>query len=155
MKPHAFINVVIPFDSRMSAAANAFIESLADRSQGNYPNQVVEDKLSRVRGLHFMTLTVIDPLCPAELDADPDRAPPSPPPDARSHLLFEISSDVGAKALIADLADRFGDELSGLLTAAGLTKPATELAAFLGGHEVVIGDTWGSTLGQVFTGSPE
>lgn len=153
MNAHAFINVVIPFDARNSAEVNAVIKSLADPSQGNYPNRAAQRQLSQVRGLHYMSLTVAEPLCPAEVNANAYGTPPEPA-GQNAHLLAEISSDVGAQALLTELVQYFDNQLQALLTAAGITKPNTELVAFLVKHSVTIGDTWGATLGQVFTGSP-
>jgi len=44
--------------------------------------------------------------------------------------------------------------LASVLAAAGLIVGANQLLPLLLKHRVVIGDSWGSTLGQVFTGSP-
>jgi deferrochelatase/peroxidase EfeB len=146
---HAFINVVIPFDSRRSVEVNDAIMDLTDRSHGNYPSDAINQQLSQVRGMHFMTVTVAGPLCPAELDGDPEV-----PPNQPAHLVFEISADVGPKALLADLVERFHQSLSALLAAAGIAKTHDELLAFLLKHRIRISDTWGATLGQVFSGSP-
>lgn len=154
MDANAFINVVIPFESGKSEAVNKAIEELTDKSKGNYPSPAIDQQLSQVHGMHFMTVTVAGPVCPSELDADPELPPPSVPPNRPAHLLFEISADVGPKVLLADLVERFGAPLLALLAAAGMTKTHEELLPFLLKHRVRICDTWGATLGQVFSGSP-
>lgn len=153
MKPHAFINVVIPFDSALSEAVNDVIESFEKPNFGNYPNKEIDGRLSQVKGLHFMTLTVVEPACPSEVDRDPADAAPAVGGEP-SHLLIEISSDEGSEGLLPDLAARFQQELLDLLRAAGVPQSIGQLLPFLLKHRLVIGDTWGSTLGQIFTGSP-
>src|ERR1700761_8345167 len=110
MNAHAFINVVIPFDARNCAEVNAVIKGLADPSQGNYPNRAAQRQLSQVRGLHYMSLTVAEPLCPAEVNANAYGTPPEPA-GQNAHLLAEISSDVGAQALLTELVQYFDNQL--------------------------------------------
>ena len=132
---------------------NDVIRSFEKPDSGNYPSDEIERKLAQVKGLHFMTLTVVEPACPSEIDRDPADAAPAVAGEP-SHLLIEISSDEGSEGLLADLAAQFQQELLDLLRAAGVPQSIGQLLPFLLKHRLVIGDTWGSTLGQTFTGSP-
>ncbi|MBC8724349.1 hypothetical protein F6X37_22975 [Paraburkholderia sp. 31.1] len=151
MNPHAFINVVIPFDCWHSDAVNKQIKALTE--EGNYPREDICNGLAKVRGLHFMTLVVAEPKCPAEYDADPD-LPPLEPTSTTSHLVIEISSDYGRQALFTDLVEHFHGPLLNVLDKAGIKTTRDRLRAYLLKKTVEISDTWGGPAGQVFSGSP-
>src|ERR1700738_3642021 len=163
MNPHSFVNVVIPFSAANVAATNAAISALADPGGGNYPQDAIRRSLSNVKGLHYMSLTVAGPLCPAEIDAGPAAVRPANVTGS-AWLLIEICSDTGSEECLSDLVVHFvsgpGNDippasgLASVLAAAGLIVGANQLLPLLLKHRVVIGDWWGSTLGQVFTGSP-
>jgi deferrochelatase/peroxidase EfeB len=160
---HTFVNVVIPFSAAHWVATNAAIREMADPASGNYPRAAIRQSLSNVRGLHYMSLTAASPLCPAEIDAGPDSVNPATATGS-AWLLIEMSSDTGSDECLSDLAVHFApgpgnaipatSGLASVLIAAGLPVGANQLLPLLLKHRVVIGDSWGSTLGQVFTGSP-
>jgi deferrochelatase/peroxidase EfeB len=148
MSDHAFINVVIPFDPDRSGAVDKVLRSLTDPRIGNRPAKHIQDALAGAERLHFVSITAVDPKCPAERD-DPD------PPTGKSHLVIELSADGGIAEALAMLAQQIGSELSDVLTAAGLAHDRGTLAEYLLRHHCRIGATWGAdALGQVFTGSP-
>ncbi|MCC8400492.1 hypothetical protein LJ655_01055 [Paraburkholderia sp. MMS20-SJTN17] len=151
MNAHAFINVVIPFDCTHSGAVNEKIQALT--KEGNYPREDICHALAKVRGLHFMTLVVAKPKCPAEYDAAPD-LPPLKPTSTTSHLVIEISSDYGPQALFTDLVEHFHGPLLSVLDQAGIKTTRDRLRAYLLRKTVKIRDTWGGPAGQVFSGSP-
>jgi deferrochelatase/peroxidase EfeB len=162
MNPHIFVNVVIPFSAANLAATNTAISALADPAVGNYPSAVIRQSLLNVKGLHYMSLTVAGPLCPAEIDAGPASVPATTKGSA--WLLIELCSDTGSDECLSALAVHFvsgpGNAvpptpgLTSVLSAAGFIVGANQVLPLLLKHRVVIGDSWGSTLGQVFTGSP-
>jgi deferrochelatase/peroxidase EfeB len=154
MNAPAFINVVIPFDPLNAAYVNHEIEALTEPGKGNYPSEKLDAELRQVTGLHFMTLSVAEPLCPAESQVAPD-TPPPPPRNARAHLVLEITSDYGSRVLLAELVEHFGEHLIGLLEAAGIAKKRKDLLPFLLENEINIDPRWfRGTIGQVFSGSP-
>src|SRR4030088_11616 len=106
MNPHTFVNVVIPFSAANLAATNAAISALADPAGGNYPRDVIRQSLSNVKGLHYMSLTVAGPLCPAEIGAGPSSANPANAAGS-AWLLIEICSDTGSDECLSDLAVHF------------------------------------------------
>jgi deferrochelatase/peroxidase EfeB len=160
---HTFVNVVIPFSAANLAATNDAISAMADSAGGNYPQAAIRRSLSNVKGLHYMSLTVASPICPAEIDAGPASVNPATATGS-AWLLIEISSDTGSAECLSDLVVHFSpgpgnaipstSGLASVLIAAGLPAGAKQLLPLLLKHRVVISDTWGSTLGQVFTGSP-
>jgi deferrochelatase/peroxidase EfeB len=163
MNSHTFVNVVIPFSAANLAATNAAISAMAEPAGGNYPQAEIRQSLSNVKGLHYMSLTVASPLCPAEIDAGPASVNPAGATGS-AWLLIEISSDTGSDECLSDLAVHFtpgpGNTISptsglaSVLIAAGVPVGANQLLPLLLKQRVVIGDSWGATLGQIFTGSP-
>jgi deferrochelatase/peroxidase EfeB len=149
----AFINIVIAFAPHKAKAVNRRIGQLTDPSRGNYPKLALENALRKVRGLHYMTLTVASPLCPAEVNVKPDSPPPEPT-DKPAHLIIEMTADFGAAVVLPELVQHFHASLLTLLAAAGISRTRQELLDYLLKKEVVISDAWGGTLGQVFSGSP-
>jgi len=149
----AFINIVIAFAPHKVRAVNDSIGRLTDPKQGNYPNDVIKALLKNVRGLHYMSLTVAGPLCPAEVNVKPSLRP-SEPPGQPAHLIIEMTADFGSAVVLPELVFHFHSYLLTLLAAAGISRTREDLLKFLFKKEVVISDKWGGTLGQVFSGSP-
>jgi deferrochelatase/peroxidase EfeB len=150
---HAFINVVIPFASKRADAVNEALHRLTDPRFGNRPKDAIGRALSGL-GIHFMTITVVDPICPAERDRAPDEQPPALA-HADAHLAIEISADHGTGETLARLSESMGNELVQLLQLAGLSVDQESLHPYLMQHRRVIAASWGcDALGQVFTGSP-
>jgi deferrochelatase/peroxidase EfeB len=148
MTAHAFINIVIPFDPTHSASVKSVLREHTDPGQGNRPAQVIDDVLTQTGIVHFMSMTVVDPTCPAE-------PPQSIPADARAHLAIEVSADVGLEEALAVLARELEQFLVMLLKAAELTAGQESLENYLLRHSVRIDASWGANaLGQVFTGTP-
>ena len=151
----AFINVVIPFEPEHSDAVNEVLRQLARPGQGNRPLAAIEERLDKAGFLHFMSITVVEPKCPAE-----DVAPPQKKSffsgRPKSHLLIEISADRGTAEVLTALADDnlLKCQLNDVLAAANVMRGGEALAAYLLRHVRVIGASWGYTLGQIFSGSP-
>jgi deferrochelatase/peroxidase EfeB len=149
MMSHALISVVIPFDAAHSDAVDAAIHACTDPAQGNQPAQALCDALNGTGVVHFMSITVVRPLTPPELE---DGRPL--PPASVSHLMIELSADGGAAEVLSCLAKAIGNELEAILSAAGLERDRP-LATYLLRRHREIGAHWGApALGQVFTGSP-
>jgi len=150
----SFINVVIPFPSERSDRVNEALCALAQPKCGNRPSEEIERILTDIGTVHFMTIVVARPICPAELSAPP----PGPAPAQRSeqsHLLIEISADPGTEETLTILADKLGPQLRQVLSAAGIELGGASLGRYLLRRSLAIGATWGSdALGQVFSGSP-
>jgi len=145
---HTFINVVVPFESKHSAEVQATLKDLTDSALGNRPTKNVNEALASVGAIHFLSMTVIDPVCPA----DPSTLVVK---SKVSHLLIEISSDWGAEETLSELAGRLPSELTKVLDAASVKVGNTELGKFLVDHNRVIDVTWhADALGQVFSGTP-
>jgi deferrochelatase/peroxidase EfeB len=148
----AFINVVIPFAARYSQRVNEVLRALTDGKSGNRPSVSIEQTLTSIGIVHFMSITVVEPVCPSEQDWSRQEEPGS----GESHLLIEMSADGGTAEALAMVGDRLGPELWRILRAAEL-KPAPKetLGAYLLRHQKVIGASWHSqALGQIFSGSP-
>jgi deferrochelatase/peroxidase EfeB len=145
---HTFINVVVPFNAEHSQSVRAVIEGLTEATLGNRPTEKVSEALTSMGVIHFMSMTVIDPVCPSEPAREIG-------PAEKSHLLIEISSDWGAKETLSGLAIRLGPELRKTLAAAKIDLCNTALDKFLIKHNRVIGASWHSdAVGQVFSGTP-
>ena len=71
MKAHSFVNVVIPFDRDCSDQVNAVLKQWTDDAKGNSPTEGIEASLRRAGGIHFMSMTVVMPRCPAEKPESP------------------------------------------------------------------------------------
>ena len=148
----AFISIVIAFRPHHVRAVNASIKLLTDPLRGNCPNLALKKELRRVRGLHFMSLTVAEPLCPAEVNVKPN--PPPAPMGKWAHLIIEMTSDFGSADVLPELVQHFQGPLLALLAAAGISRTQANLLRYLRRKEVLISDKWGGTVGQVFSGSP-
>ncbi|MGQ0546919.1 MAG: Dyp-type peroxidase [Betaproteobacteria bacterium] len=149
---HAFINVVIPFDAAHSGAVDEAIRACTDPAQGNRPAQALRKALDDTGIVHFMSVTVVRPLTPPELE---DGRPL--PPGSVSHLVIELSADGGSARVLDMLAGepRIGDALRTILQAAHVHFDPDRLGNHLHAHDRRIGAHWGAeALGQVFTGSP-
>ncbi len=154
MTDHAFINVIVPFESGYSRDVNKTLCGLTAKGCGNQPNADIECRMYEIGVVHFMSITVADPVCPAERDGPPGNPVPA---DAKgtSHLIIEISADGGAAEVLGLLADKLGLELKQILAAADVAHDGQPLATYLLEHHVVIKAPWGSgALGQIFSGSP-
>jgi deferrochelatase/peroxidase EfeB len=170
MMTHAFINVVIPFASEYSGEVNKVLRDLTEpvtkpvakpeteavtkRERGNEPNEEIEEILRNIGTVHFMSITVVEPTCPAERDrSSEDQASNLRSKD--SHLLIEISADGGTEETLTVLADGLEPELKRILHAANLELGDASLSRYLLRRNRVIGAAWGcDALGQVFSGSP-
>src|ERR1700676_2779870 len=130
MNPHTFVNVVIPFSAAKVAATNTAISALADPGGGNYPQDAIRTSLSNVKGLHYMSLTVAGPLCPAEIDAGPASVSPENVTGS-AWLLIEICSDTGSEECLSDLSVHFVSGLASVLVAAGVSVGANQLLPLL------------------------
>lgn len=154
MSSPAFINVVIPFDPLNVDNVNLAIELLTEKAQGNYPKRNIRRLLMKVRGLHFMSLSVIDTLCPSESDVAQNLKPVRPTNKA-AHLVIEITADYGSEVVLADLVEHFSTPLKAVLVAADPDISRANLLDYLRSYEVKISAKWRfSALGQVFSGSP-
>src|SRR5271165_1566380 len=155
MMAPAYINVVIPFDSKHSDGVNTVLRGLTRPDEGNRPLPAIEQALDAAGIVHFMSITVIEPRCPAE-DAAPVEKKGFFHHPARSHLLIEISADGGTEAALTRLsgAADLGPQLKDVLAAANVVLGDEPLGAYLLRQHRVISDSWGGMLGQVFTGSP-
>jgi deferrochelatase/peroxidase EfeB len=157
MMSHSFINVVIPFECGRSEAVNGVLRDL--KREGNRPLPDIERTLTEMGVVHFMSITVVEAVCPAEKNAaEKNGSTEAHAPaqrQASSHLVIELSADGGTEETLTLLAHRMGPELSRILVAANVTLRGESLEAYLLRHSRVIGASWGSdALGQVFTGSP-
>ena len=158
----AFVNVAIPFLSEHSDEVNKVLAELTDSSKGNRPIQSVLTVLDEMRIVHFMSMTVVDPRCPADAADQAEKKPVA----QRSHLIIEMVVDGSTNVALTMLAQCMGAELKRLLDAAGVkcdvdadadadaVAVARAIASLLTRHRIVIRDTWRGTLGQVFNGSP-
>jgi deferrochelatase/peroxidase EfeB len=154
MSSPAFINIVVPFDPLNVDNVNAAIRSLTEETRGNYPKRDIRKLLRKVRGLHFMSLGVIDTLCPSESDVAPSLKP-SRPTNKAAHLVIEITSDYGSRVVLAELAEHFCAPLRTVLDAAEPSLSRAGMLDLLLSYEVRISAKWRfSALGQVFSGSP-
>jgi deferrochelatase/peroxidase EfeB len=155
MTTQSFINVVIPFASALADDVDLAIDALRNPACGNRPAAAAERQLGCVQSLHFMSITVVRPICPAETGGSPPRKHRQ---DKHAHLLLELTADAGPAAVFGALANVFGNELASILGAAKIATGAG-LAKVLLKHHVVISDGWSfwkrrRALGQVFSGSP-
>lgn len=149
----SFINVVVPFEARNASAVNAVLRGLTDPALGNRPTGALDSAL-RHTGVHFMSMTVVEPVCPSERDG---KGPPLAAARAEAHLVIEISADDGTEETLTVLARRLEKPLLNLLATAGLAVEQDQgaLRAYLMRHAHPISASWGSdALGQVFSGSP-
>ncbi len=151
---HAFINVVIPFSSEYSDDVNQTLRDLARPGCGNQTSEEIERILTDIGTVHFMTITVAEPICPAERSGSPPELAPTLRSE-QSHLLIEISADRGTEETLTILADKLEPQLKRILNAANIELGDASLGRYLVRHSRAIGATWGSdALGQVFSGSP-
>ena len=155
MRAPAYINVVIPFDPKYSDGVNALLRGLTRPEEGNRPLAAIEQALDAAGFVHFMSITVVEPRCPAENAAPVEKKGLFRRP-ARSHLLIEISADGGTDEALMSLsqATNVGLQLKQILAAANVALGDEPLGAYLVRRHRVISDSWGGMLGQVFTGSP-
>lgn len=130
---HAFVTVVVPFDDRHSDVVDRRLDGL-----GNLKGGQVTDALDTSAFVHFMSLTVV-------------RGSSGRP----AHLVLEAQADGYPKGVLRRLADAIGDELRGVLAAAGVTVAASELGDFLVRQDRQVGQGWFSVPGVVFTGTPD
>ena len=155
MTDPAYINVVIPFDPKHSDGVNTLLRELTTPGQGNRPLPAIEEALKATGIVHFMSITVVEPRCPAEAVAPVEKKGFFRRP-ARSHLLIEISADGGTAEVLMRLSEakELGLQLTQILAAADVVLGDETLGAYLLRQHHVISDSWGGMLGQVFTGSP-
>ena len=151
----AYINVVIPFDPKRSDGVNTVLRGLTRPDQGNRPLPAIERALDAVGVVHFMSITVVEPRCPAE-DAPPVEKKRFFRRPAQSHLLIEISADGGTEEALTSLSEaaNLGPQLKQILAAANIALGDEALGVYLLRQHRVISDSWGGMLGQVFAGSP-
>ena len=152
MTQHAFINVVIPFDAAHSDDVDKAIRTLTDPAQGNQPQHALCKALTDTGIVHFMSITVVRPLSPPELE---DGRPL--PPGSVSHLMIELSADGGSARVLEALAGEpiIGDALRAILRETHVHFDPDQLGRYLHSYDQRIGAHWGAeALGQVFTGSP-
>src|SRR5882672_700613 len=129
---HAFVTVVVPFDDKHSDAVNRHLDGL-----GNLQGGPVADVLDERAFVHFMSLSVVR--------GSSRRS---------AHLVLEAQADGYPKGVLRRLADAIGDELRGVLAAAGVIVAASELGDFLVRHDRQVGQGWFSVPGVVFAGTP-
>ena len=129
---HAFVTVVVPFDDKHSDAVNRHLDGL-----GNLQGGPVADVLDERAFVHFMSLSVVR--------GSSRRS---------AHLVLEAQADGYPKGVLRRLADAIGDELRGVLAAAGVTVAASGLGDFLVRHDRQVGQGWFSVPGVVFAGTP-
>jgi deferrochelatase/peroxidase EfeB len=155
MKPHAFVNVVVPFARRWASTVDRRLSELADPVEGNHPCRRLAAKLDEMPGLHYLSITVAKPLCPFE-DYEGTDVPVGDDEPAR--LLIEISSDLGPEEAIDELVRAIGADLARLLEDAGVEEAKGRLLPFLVEKRIEITAGWwpfrGTALGQVHCGSP-
>src|SRR6266545_1476722 len=131
---HAFVTVVVPFDDKNSDAVNARLDQL-----GNLQGGPVAAALDASAFAHFMSLTVV-------------RGSLGHP----AHLVLEAQADGHPAGVLRRLAGTIGDELRGVLTAAGVPVPDSNsgLGEFLAQRDRQVGQGWFSVPGVVFAGTP-
>ena len=151
MKPPSFVNVVIPFDRKWASTVDRRLQGRINPLLGNSPCPGLARRLDEVPGLHYLSITVARPECPAEFYEGGDTEW-----EGDAHLLIEISSDLGPEETIAQLVARFADEARALLTVAGLRQSEDGVLRFLLDHRLGISSmwSWSCALGQVHCGSP-
>lgn len=130
--PHAFVTVVVPFDDGKTADVNRRLDGL-----GNLQGGPLAAALDKSAFVHFMSLLVVP------------GAPGRP-----AHLVLEAQADGYPKGVLRRLADTIGDDLRGVLAAAGQPVAAEALGDFLVRHDRQVGQGWFSVPGVVFAGTP-
>ena len=101
--PHAFVTVVVPFDDEKSDVVNAHLDQL-----GNLQGGPAAAALDASAFVHFMSLTVV-------------RGSSERP----AHLVLEAQADGYPEGVLRRVANTIGDQLRGVLTAAGITLLVT------------------------------
>jgi deferrochelatase/peroxidase EfeB len=155
MKPHAFVNIVVPFERRWASTVDRRLAELADPVQGNHPCRRLAARLDEMPGLHYLSITVAKPLCPFE-DYEGTDTPIDDGDKAR--LLIEISSDLGPEETIGELVRAIGADLARILADACVAEAKGDLRRFLAENRIEITAGWWpllrTALGQVHCGSP-
>ena len=128
---HSFITVVIPFDATKIADVETVLKEM-----GNPVSPALRARVDAVGTIHFMSLTVV----PGDEDDD-------------AHLILEATADSTETAALAAIADALELPLKKSLRAAGIRTDAT-LSDFLQGHARTLGQSWWSTSGLPFNGTP-
>ncbi|MGR4869096.1 Dyp-type peroxidase [Variovorax sp. LARHSF232] len=128
----AFITILIPFESALTAA----VEACIDAKLGNPPNAAVRRALGKRGIVHFMSLLVVP-------------GPASHP----AHLLLEASADGTRDEAIGAIAADLRAPMLAVLGSAQLPAPPS-LEELLRGHARSIGQAWWETLGLEFAGTP-
>jgi len=169
----AFINVVIPFDDRRAFAVNEKLRTMgrpfrsvavdaepprgvaAADEEDTSRNAELDAALNAAGMVHFMSITVIEPVCPAEVD----RPGPASPArrSGKAHLVIEISADGGIAEVLSVIAGCIGPQLSEILGEARVWQDSDgPLDRFLRSRHVGISQAWRlkTALGQTFGGSP-
>src|SRR5262249_3205592 len=130
MTTHSFINVVIPFECARSDAVNAVLRGLTEqgKGRGNRPLLDIARPLTEMGVVHFISITVVDPVCPAEKNGYPQARDQQ---QGSSHLVIELSADRSSEETLTLLAHRMGPELSRILVAADVKLCRETLEAYL------------------------
>jgi len=128
---HAFVTVIIPFDPDAVAAVEAALDAL-----GNPAKDGVRAAIDAIGTIHFMSITVV-------------------PGDARdaAHLILEATADGGEDEALRAIAAALAKPLEDLLRTAGV-RLGVPLVEALRGHARTLGQSWWSTVGLPFDGTP-
>jgi deferrochelatase/peroxidase EfeB len=128
---HSFITVVVPFDATKVADVETVLKEM-----GNPVSPAVRAKVDAIGTVHFMSLAVV----PGDEDDD-------------AQLILEVTADSSESAALGAIAAALEQPLKKAVRAAGIHTDAT-LSDLLRGHARTLGQSWWSTSGLPFDGTP-
>ncbi len=138
--PHAFVTVVVPFDTGLADAVEVHLDGLNVALQPlNEPApRSITQMLDDNRFVHFMSFTVVRGSS-----------------GESAHLVWVVSADGYPAGVLSRLAEVIGPHLRGVLAVACIDVPAGEdFSDFLVRHDHQVGPGWFDVPGAVFTGTP-
>ena len=136
---HALVTSAISFDSGRSDAVEALLQKF-----NNPAASLLAERLDALGIVHFLSITVVRPT----------QGPPLASSEGPAHLIVELSADGAEASVLAALCDAVGDSLSALLATAGIQVQESGLSEFLLTRCVRVGQSWFSTPGLVYDGTP-
>jgi deferrochelatase/peroxidase EfeB len=133
---HALLTIIAPVNPEHVEPARALIEALGNPATAEVA-AAIEGLLADTRGLsiHFSSLNVFDASA------------------GGGHLVFELSADGEAGALLSALAERLGGRLSPIFALAR-DRGDAPLDAYWKAHLVTVGQGFFDNPGVVFAGTP-